>query len=405
MRIILCDPNRNEIEKYAHVIDKNRKLLPEKDAKIDIIESGERLLFELSDEPNEADVIIINTEFPGKMTGIDALKQLREIGYTGEVIFLSRDKDPVFDSFAVRPADYLLKTNVTPKKFFFTVADACAVARKRKREMLTFTCAGEIKNIAVEDILYFEIVQRIVEVHYLGEVFEFYSTMKKLENLMHGRGFVRSHRAFLVNSAHISYIMGHEIILDNEETVPVSPSYAKAVMAVKEKPEKEKKEAAGEAAGKAAAPADTNAAGQSADANSANAQNDSNVAGQGTGGESAKELKERKKREKKALKEKKRAEKAAKGKRGASRDTAEMKSVNDVLEIKQESGKETDADNTVVQTMEIKQADISEAAKAAEKTTDGTAYGTVAEKVPETKKGTSILTDRVAGRTGQVDSK
>ena len=31
MRIILCDHNRNEIEKYAWVIEKNKKLMPGKD--------------------------------------------------------------------------------------------------------------------------------------------------------------------------------------------------------------------------------------------------------------------------------------------------------------------------------------------------------------------------------------
>jgi DNA-binding LytR/AlgR family response regulator len=101
--------------------------------------------------------------------------------------------------------------------------------------MMTFACAGEIRNIAVEDILYFEVVQRIVEVHYLGEVFEFYSTMPRLENLLYGKGFIRSHRGFLVNSEHISYIMGDEIILDNDETVPLNSKYAKNVKEVKEK--------------------------------------------------------------------------------------------------------------------------------------------------------------------------
>ena len=229
MRIILCDHNRNEIEKYAWVIEKNKKLIPGGDAATEIVESGERLLFELSDEPEAADVVIINTGFPGKMNGIDTIRQLREIGYTGEVIFLTMDKESVFESFAVRPANYLLKGTVTAKQFFCAVQEAAGVARRRKREMLTFACAGEIKNIAVEDILYFEIVQRIAEVHYLGEVFEFYSTMPRLENMLYGKGFVRTHRSFLVNSDHISYIMGDEIMLDNDETVPLNPKYAKNI--------------------------------------------------------------------------------------------------------------------------------------------------------------------------------
>ena len=228
MRIILCDQNIDEIKKYAFVLEKNLDMLSQ-ETSIETVDSGEKLLFEFSDEPDDADLIVINTEFEGKMKGMDAIKQLRDIGYSGEVIFLTNDEGSVFDSFKVRPADYLIKSKVSAREFFYSVKNAAEYARKRKREMLTFSCAGEIRNIAVEDILYFEIVQRIVEVHYLNEVFEFYSTMPRLENLLYGKDFVRTHRAFLVNRSHISYVMGEELIMDNDETVPLSPKYAKGL--------------------------------------------------------------------------------------------------------------------------------------------------------------------------------
>lgn len=229
MRIIVCEQNKEKTEELISALKEHLEKMPAgpEGNELQMLESSEHLLFELSDEPDDADLIITDIHFEGKTDGIDAVKQLRDIGYTGEVIFLTDDKDSVFRSFDVRPADYLIKEDVDEDKFLEAARDALEYARKRKRDMLTFACAGEIKNIAVEDILYFEISQRIAEVHYGDEVFEFYSTMAKLENQLYGKGFVRTHRAFLVNAAHISYLRGDELVMDNEEAVPLSQKYAK----------------------------------------------------------------------------------------------------------------------------------------------------------------------------------
>lgn len=226
MRIIICDKSARDAESCRGILEKN-SVFADESLDIQVVYSCERLLFELSDEPDEADVIITEMNFGGKMNGLDAVKKLRSIGYSGEVIFLTNDRQSVFDSFEVRPANYLLKDSLGVKRFIEVTDGALKYAKKRKRDMLTFACAGEIKNIALEDILYFEVVQKIVEVHYADEIFEFYSTMPKLENQLHGKGFVRTHRSFLVNREHISYAMGDELVLDNDEIVPFSQKYAK----------------------------------------------------------------------------------------------------------------------------------------------------------------------------------
>ncbi|MBQ9179562.1 MAG: response regulator transcription factor [Firmicutes bacterium] len=225
MRIVIC----NQIEEENIELEKLiREYLPdESSCEIDMLESGEKMLFEMSDEPGEVDLILSDTDFGGKMDGMDALKQLREIGYDGEIIFISEEKERVFESFAVRPANFLVKGDVTKDKTVNAILSALDAAGKRKREMITFACAGEVKNIALDDILYFEVTNRIVEVHFGEEIFEFYSTMKKLENQLYGKGFIRLHRAYLVNEKHIRSMKGQEAVLDNGEAVPINRKYLK----------------------------------------------------------------------------------------------------------------------------------------------------------------------------------
>ena len=227
MRIVICSINEAENREVEQLI---RSYLPEEEmCNIDVMESCEKMLFEMSDEPNEVDLVITDTDFGEKMDSMDALKQLREIGYEGEILFLSADKERVFESFDVRPANYLVKGEATEDKTINAILSAATIAQGRKRDMITFACAGEIKTIPVDDILYFEVSQKIVEVHYGEEVFEFYSTANKLENQLFERGFKRVHRAFLVNEKHIKSVKSGEVILDNGETVPLAGKYAKNV--------------------------------------------------------------------------------------------------------------------------------------------------------------------------------
>lgn len=239
MRIVICSINEDENREVKNLI---RSYLPEESmCSIDIMESCEKMLFEMSDEPNEVDLVISDTDFGEKMDSMDALRQLREIGYEGEILFITADKERVFESFDVRPANYLIKGEVTEEKTINAILAAATLARGRKRDMISFACAGEIKTIPVDDILYFEVSQKIVEVHYGEEVFEFYSTANKLENQLFERGFKRVHRAFLVNEKHIKSVKSGEVVLDNGETVPLAGKYAKNVTEDK-KDTKDKKE-------------------------------------------------------------------------------------------------------------------------------------------------------------------
>ncbi len=225
MRIVLCDSDKSVTASYRKFVESRAQEMG--GAFVEEADSCEKLLFELSDEPNEADVIITDTVFEGKMDGIEAMKQLRDIGYIGEVIFLTNEKERVFESFDVRPCNYLLKQNVSLDKFATVLEGAMLRAKDAKRERLTLACAGDVRNIPIDEIVYFEVSDRIVEVHYSGEVFEFYSTLDKIENQLYGRNFIRSHRSFLVNAEHIDIVRGNEIVMDSGDIIPIGSKYAK----------------------------------------------------------------------------------------------------------------------------------------------------------------------------------
>ncbi|MGI6737565.1 MAG: LytR/AlgR family response regulator transcription factor [Anaerovoracaceae bacterium] len=139
------------------------------------------------------------------------------------------DQSRVFDSFDVQPFHYIIKNTTGWDKFEDILLRAKQRADDRSREMIALSCAGENRSIPLDSILYFEVVQRIIAVHYDEEVFEFYSTIGKLENLLCRKGFLRVHRAYLVSRAHIAAAKSTELKMDNGDLIPIGRTYARTV--------------------------------------------------------------------------------------------------------------------------------------------------------------------------------
>lgn len=123
--------------------------------KIEIVPytSGEALLFDWGNTGRQADAVYLDIHMQG-VNGMQAAKELRNMGCKKEIVFLARDKQPVFDAFDVKAFHYVVKDYTTERKF--------------------------------EDIRYFQVDVRVVTVYYgKSDSFGFYSTMGKLDNLLY----------------------------------------------------------------------------------------------------------------------------------------------------------------------------------------------------------------------------
>ena len=97
---------------------------------------------------------------------MNASQQLRRIGYTNELVFLTKNTEQVFNSFEVEPMYYMVKSNTNLEKLESVFMKAVKKQDKRKQEYIALSCAGDNRNIPLDSIYYFEIVCRIIEVHY-----------------------------------------------------------------------------------------------------------------------------------------------------------------------------------------------------------------------------------------------
>lgn len=228
LKIALCDDNDILIGHYARLINNIAK---EHQINIELscFNSGESLLFQYIDSPEEADIIYLDI-LMDKTDGMETARKLRDCNCKAQIIFLTSYEDYVFEAFEVNAVHYLLKEDTSTAKFEKVFLKAAELAAQKKQELFSFEFDGKTSVVPVHEISYFEIWKRLVTLHYgNGEKAKFYASMNQLENKLSGKNFVRSHRSFLVHLSYIAMFHSQGLLLKTGEIIPIGITYAQAL--------------------------------------------------------------------------------------------------------------------------------------------------------------------------------
>lgn len=223
MRIVICDDNpieRNNLLEVATHISKSEGY----DAEFEVFENAKQMLFELEDKLELIDVMLLDINMPG-IDGMEAASKLRSKGYIGEIVFITVSKEHMLMAFDVRAFNYIVKGETDSTKTVKIIKDVFEIASEKSKEYMLFTGIGEYRNIAINDIKYFEVRGKIITVYYGSKSFEFISTIGKLENLLFTKGFLRVHRSFLVALQYIKTFAYDGITLLDHKEIPVGRKY------------------------------------------------------------------------------------------------------------------------------------------------------------------------------------
>lgn len=157
----------------------------------------------------------------GGITGIEAARRLREQDKNVSIVFTTTSEDHALDGYRVRALHYLIKPVQAAD-----VAEVLAECRLKATPPeppepgLTLMVSGQKQHIALADVQYVEVFGKRCLVHTSGGVVETRTPMEQLAQHLPAPHFVRCHRAYIVNLAHVAKLDG-DFVMENGDIVYV----------------------------------------------------------------------------------------------------------------------------------------------------------------------------------------
>lgn len=216
LRIALCDDEADRLRDTAELVGRYLGARPALAGQVECFTGAEALL-ERAQETGGADIYVLDILMPG-LSGIDAGRRLRELGSSGEIIFLTNSNDFAADSYDVRAYFYLLKPADEARLFEVLDGAVKKLERRRSQAVLVNTAEGP-RRIRLELIRYVERVGRVMRYYCVDGVVDSQSIRSSFREmaapLLADRRFYLCGASYVLNFQHVSGVRGREALLDD----------------------------------------------------------------------------------------------------------------------------------------------------------------------------------------------
>lgn len=175
---------------------------------------------ELLQAPEKFDMIFLDIIMRG-LDGMATAQLLRSKSPDTILIFISSSRDYVFDAYDVEAFQYLLKPIDVGKLRHVLEKVVCKTAT-HSSEYMMISIERQKKKMFLDDICYFEIRGRKIDIHKTDDILTYYEQIGILEKNLQGKGFFRCHKSYLINLKHVDTYNRQEVTLDNGEKIMIA---------------------------------------------------------------------------------------------------------------------------------------------------------------------------------------
>lgn len=178
----------------------------------------------------DLDVLFLDIEMPNH-SGIEIAHEIRSINKKCFICFITNYSDYIFDSYDVHAFDYIMKP-INGEKTYKLLTDILKymnVQSKSNNIKTKFiTVDGEL-FIKQNEIAYFEYQNtfkdsfyRVTILHTMNKEYILKERLKDIMMKLDDTFFVAPHKSFIVNMDYIKQISKNEIIMQNNDKIPLS---------------------------------------------------------------------------------------------------------------------------------------------------------------------------------------
>lgn len=216
-KFAICDDNQHDLKMIKNYLNEflNRQNI--KDFKIDSFSKGKSLL----QSSINYDLILLDILLKNE-NGINVAYQLNRKYGRQHIILISCSTDYYKEGYRVNALRYITKP-INKLDFFY---DLNHVLKNIIQDQL-FLLDEAMPNLKIyyKDISYIEVYGHHSYVHTSTIKREFTKPLKYWEEQLKNFNFIRTHKSFIVNLAHIFEITNSTVILKNQITLPLTRTY------------------------------------------------------------------------------------------------------------------------------------------------------------------------------------
>jgi len=224
MKVAIIDDEisqQNILEKYLQEWASRK----DKGISADKFNNSESFLFSWEEE-RDYDLLILDIEM-GQMNGLELAKRIRSNDSKVPILFVTGYDEYMQYGYDVSALHYLIKPLKREK--FFEILDRCQEKNEVSDRILVTTVDG-LRSIEKKEIVFIEANGHQATLHLYNKTIVAKEALGSFEKLLKGNDtFLKCHRAYIVNLNYAAMLQKTDILMDNNEKIPVSRNLLKSV--------------------------------------------------------------------------------------------------------------------------------------------------------------------------------
>ena len=224
--IVICDDEKEILnDLYKKIQDCFNKNAIQ--AEYTCIDDARNLMARMQHE--SIDVLFLDIDMPYH-NGMEVAGYMSSQEHKTILIFVTSHDAFVYQTFAYSPVGFIRKTHIDEE------LDELAVRIRKEllenQQELMIQKGQELCRLLFSDLIYIEAEGNYLVLQLKNDKFRIRETMTNMESRLCGKGFIRCHKGYLVNTRYIEKYKSAEILVklrDESMAIPVGRSYEKDV--------------------------------------------------------------------------------------------------------------------------------------------------------------------------------
>ena len=210
LRCAIVEDSPRELE---HLKECLARYSAERDIPLETTAFGDAASF-LEHYRADYDIVFMDIELPG-INGMEAAHRLREIDRQVILIFVTNMAQFAVKGYEVDALDYIIK----PAQYgpLSIKLDRAAQRWRAAAESVMVALPTGTQRLLLWEIYYIEVQGHKLTYHTEKGQLPGTGTLQDAEQRLHGKGFLRCNKCYLVNQKHIQTVTGSDVVLSNGE--------------------------------------------------------------------------------------------------------------------------------------------------------------------------------------------